>query len=376
VSVTIPEPEFIERDPETIEQQVIATWESEGGEALEPGQVEMLFLKTVAYRETLVRIGLQEAAKLNLLKFSEFPVVDYLGELLVTPRLDAQCSLTTLRWTLGATHGTDVTIESGTRVRTKDGKYMFATLGDDAVIAAGSLHVDVAAACTVAGTVANGYIAGQIVEWVDSVPSQVASVTNLTTTSSGTTSEATPAYIERLLVAPDAMSSAGGTEAYRYYALSASSAVADVAVSSPGEGEVSIAVLATTGNPSSELMALVETAVSGERVRPLCDNVTVVAASSVTWALEAELTLYANADSDSVLAASEAAAVAYASARRAKLRRSVVRSQVIAALSVSGVFSVELIQPAVDVSASEDEWLDCTSISVEVVGFSAEVLDE
>ena len=61
--MSLPEPSFIDRDPQAITAEIVAQYEQLTGKTLYPAQVERLLIDVIAYRETLVRIGIQEAAK-------------------------------------------------------------------------------------------------------------------------------------------------------------------------------------------------------------------------------------------------------------------------------------------------------------------------
>lgn len=363
---TLTEPDFIERDPEVILQEVFDTWEQKGGAPLEPTQLESLLLHVWAYRETLLRIGIQEAAKSTLLRFAVFPVIDYLGELIGAPRLEAQAATSTERFSLAAVHGTDVPIASGTRVQSKDGRATFATTVD-ATITAGELSVDVAVVATESGNSANGYIAGQVTTLVDSVP-LIDTVTNTNTTDGGAPKETDERYLERLLLASDAPSTAGSENGYRFHALSASTLVADVEVLNPAPLDITIVVLATYGEPTTELLGIVEAAVSSKEARPMGDVVSVVAGSAVEWILQANLTLYANADPTATLSAAQAAADAFVANRRSRLGRDATLGQIMSRLYVSGVYEVALVSPTADVQADPSQWLECTSVVIGIAG--------
>lgn len=86
--MSLPEPSFIDRDPVVITAELKSHWESATGKTLYPGQVEALLIDLLAYRESLVRIGIQEAAKQNLVAFARAPMLDYLGELVGVYRID------------------------------------------------------------------------------------------------------------------------------------------------------------------------------------------------------------------------------------------------------------------------------------------------
>lgn len=64
--MAIAEPDFIDRDPAQITSEMIAQYEEASGKKLYPAQAERLLIDLFAYRENLVRIAIQEAAKQNL----------------------------------------------------------------------------------------------------------------------------------------------------------------------------------------------------------------------------------------------------------------------------------------------------------------------
>lgn len=86
--MSLPEPSFIDRDPVVITADLKAAWEAATGKTMYPGQVEALLIDLLSYRETLVRIAVQEAAKQNLVAFARAPMLDYLGELVGVYRVD------------------------------------------------------------------------------------------------------------------------------------------------------------------------------------------------------------------------------------------------------------------------------------------------
>lgn len=79
--MALTEPDFIERDADKITAEMIAQYEAATGKTLYPAQAERLLIDLWAYREMLVRVAAQEAAKQNLVAFAREPMIDYLGEL-------------------------------------------------------------------------------------------------------------------------------------------------------------------------------------------------------------------------------------------------------------------------------------------------------
>lgn len=364
--MSLPEPDFVARDASQIVRECIEKYEADTQRTLGPTDVERIIIDLQAYREHLVRIAIQEAAKQTLLTYSRFPMTDYIGDIVGAVRLDAQPAKTTLRWTMRAVSGVATPLALGSRARTKDGKVVFAT--DAPVeVAAGELTVDVTATASAAGPLGNGYVAGQVAVIVDDLP-LFASVENTTTTADGTAIEDEDRYKERIRQAPKGFSTAGPSDAYRYHALSAHPDVADVSVTRPTAGTVRVTVLAKAGAPTSAMLDAVTTALNDENVRPICDTVEVVAATPVDYTIAARLkakssALGAGVTSDSLVALATTAAETYRDDRASRLGRDVVPSQLQALMMVDGAYSLELDAPAF-VDIGDGQWARCTSIAV------------
>ncbi|MCS3806686.1 phage-related baseplate assembly protein [Chromobacterium alkanivorans] len=364
--MSLPEPNFIDRNPDAITAEIVAQYEQLSGKTLYPAQVERLLIDVIAYRENLVRIGIQEAAKQNLVAYARAPMLDYLGELVGVTRLPAQPAKTVLRFTVETVLATGLLIPAGTRVEGGDGMVVFAT-DVDVTLPAGQLSVDVAATCEEPGTAGNGWQPGQINSLVDELGDMEVAAANISVTNTGYDEEDDERLRERIKLAPESFTNAGSRLAYRFHALKAHQSIVDVAVLSPSPGVVHLYPLTATGLPDSNLLALVEATCSAEKVRPLTDRVRALAPSRVDYAIEAQLVLYTQADSRSVQAMATAQAKAYVDGRAGGLGRDIVPSQVIAALQVPGVYQVTLNSPAMHV-LSESEWAHCTQISITPAG--------
>lgn len=364
--MSLPEPNFIDRDPDAITAEIVAQYEQLSGKTLYPAQVERLLIDVIAYRETLVRIGIQEAAKQNLVAYARAPMLDYLGELAGVTRLPAQPAKTTLRFTLEVALATNLLIQAGTRVEGGDGAATFAT-DADATLLAGQLSIDAVATCEEPGAAGNGWQPGQINSLVDELGDVEVVAANTTVTSDGYEEEENDRLRERIKLAPESFSNAGSRLAYRFHALKAHQSIVDVAVLSPTPGVVKLYPLLVTGLPDANILSLVAATCSADRVRPLTDQVQALMPSPVDFTIDAQLVLYTNVDAASVKAQAQANAEAYKADRAAGLGRDVVPSQVIAALQVAGVYQVILNAPALKALA-ENEWAHCTGITLTVTG--------
>ncbi|TBV10270.1 baseplate assembly protein [Stutzerimonas kirkiae] len=372
----LPAPEFVQNDPAAIEAELVARYESAAGKSLYPAQIERLFINQIAYAKSRILAAIQNAGEMLLVRTSSAPMLDYLGELVSTPRLLAKAATCTQAFTLPAVQAGDVVLPVGTRVSTADGRVTFATQ-ETLTIASGQLQVRATVVCTTAGIVGNGWGLGQL-SVLGSAPLAGMATANETVTADGADDETDAAYKERIILAPEAYSNAGSRGAYRYHVRAVHQSIIDVAVlgpddeGGPADGHVAIYPLTTSGLPTAQLLEDVATAVSGEKVRPLCDTVLVHSPVEVPYVIEAQLTLYtwAAATFISVQAACQAAVEAYAARMGSALGNDIVPEQVIAALQgVAGVKRAALLQPAAVLAVAGQEWAHCTGIHLSIVGY-------
>lgn len=369
--MALAEPDFIDRDPAQITSEMIAQYEAASGKTLYPAQAERLLIDVFAYRENLVRIGIQEAAKQNLVAFSRAPMLDYLGELVGVKRLPAQAAQTTLQFSVAKAQKRNLLIPQGTRASATN-SVMFA-IDDDVLLPAGNLSVAVTATCTSAGVVGNDWQPAQISALVDNVPGVDLQVTNTTATAGGCADEGDEALRERIRLAPESFSNAGSYGAYRFHALSVSQSIIDVAILGPDEGLqegcVEIYPLTQNGLPSDELLAQVVHDVSKEKMRPLTDNVSAKKPLCVAYQIRAQLTLFMTADQESTLVAARNAIAVWVADRERHLGLDIVPNQIIKVLQVAGVYDVKLDGPLKRELATH-EWAQCTAIDVTIAGVS------
>jgi len=171
----------------------------------------------------------------------------------------------------------------------------------------------------------------------------------------------------------EGFSTAGPVLSYVFHALSASNQVKDVHVDSPTPGEVRVVVLATpsesnqNGIPSAELLDAVDSILNAEDVRPLCDTVTVVPASVLSYAVSATLTCVPGPDTAVVLSAALSACQTYA-AEQFRLGYDVTVSGLHAALHQPGVMRVDLSNPSENIAVANDQAARCTGINVTIAG--------
>lgn len=357
----LPPPEFVKIDLSAVEADLIARYEARAGKTLYPAQIERLLINQITYAHGLALNGIQSAAEKLLVRHSEGVILDYLGELVRTPRLLATPARCKLRLSKREPSTPDVLVSAGTRISTVDGRVAFVT---DRDVLVGATPALVDAVCVDDGVVGNGWVPGQVSAFDG--PASIQAI-NTTETAGGVDDETDERYKERIIMAPEAYSTAGSYGAYRYWAMSAHQSIVDVAVRGPTEGEenghVALYPLTEQGLPSQPILALVEQAVSSETRRPLCDTVLVRPPVRVAYQIRAALTFFAHADRGDAMERASQALHAYVSQRQRTLGADQVPEQITGVLQVPGVYRTALMTPKLRELASH-EWGDCTSVEL------------
>ncbi|ROV57152.1 baseplate assembly protein [Neisseria chenwenguii] len=356
--------------------ETIADYEQRSGKTLQPAHIERLLINTYAYRETLVRQSLNEAYRQQHPRFATGLMLDLCGDDVNTPRLLASAARCTIRFTADLSGVQTAYIPVGTQVAA--GEVVFATT-EAAELSAARRQADLQAVCTQSGAAGNGWAAGQISNLLTAFSDGLnVKAVNISVPSGGTDVETDDAYRERILLAPESFSVAGPVGAYEYFARRVNPAICDVYVDNkktasgePIGGQVQVTVLTKNGLPSEELLREVAKALSHERVRPLCDTVTVSAPTAVDYALDAELVLFTGINPAEAVAAAEAAWAAYEAARREQLGRDIVPLDIQTALKVAGVYNVVLHNLPLKVVAA-DQWARCTWVRIRAAAQQAE----
>ena len=366
----LPEPNFIDRDPDIITKEWIEKFEEKSGKVLQPAQIERLMIDVGAYRETVLRMEIQETAKKNLLSYAPLDILKHIGEPLGVEQLLASCSVTTLKFSLENILDFDFTIPKGTEVETKDGLFIFQT-NQDVVINSGDLFVSVKATCESTGSASNNYNLGAINNLITPL-SYISKVENITVSSGGADDEEADNLRDRIRQAPEKFSNAGSRGAYRYHTLSAHQSIIDVAITSPSPGVVNIYPLTDDGTPSEEILNIVLNYLSDDKIRPLTDKVQVLSPIKQDFQIKATIYLYKDADETSVITTINAKLEEYKAQLSAKLGKSVIKTQIITILnSVYGVFRVEVDLPD-DIEIQEYEWANLVNYEINVGGYANE----
>lgn len=353
---------FAQRDAATIEASIITTYEAVAGRQLSPGDPVRLFLEAMAAVIINQRSIIDYAGKQNLLSYAEGEFLDALGALVLGPeggRLPAQPALTTVRFTLSAAQPGTFTVPVGTELA---GANLLFKTSELLEIPAGSLTGDVLVEAVVPGTGGNGVLAGQIITLVVPLPF-VASVTNLTATTGGADIESDDNFYQRIRLAPDSFSVAGPEGAYIFWARTANQAIIDVSVYSlvPEPGRVYVRPLLTGGElPGSEVLDQVEAVLSADDIRPLTDELVVLAPVAEDYAIDIDYWISSESVTEvsNIQAQVTAAVEDYRLWQRTKIGRDINPDELVQRVKNAGAKRVVVTSPVFTV-------LDATQVAQE-----------
>ncbi|MEY8517173.1 baseplate J/gp47 family protein [Lachnospiraceae bacterium 29-84] len=347
-----PDIEFIETDTETIESNMIALYEEfvkQSGRRdykVYPASPERLFIAWCATIIVQQRILINETAKKNVPRYAKGEYLDSLAELFKDiERLPATPAVAKFRCYISAAQNQSMIVPQGTRI-TFDGEITFETT-EELEIKAGETYGEVNGKCQTVGIVGNNLAPGQVKEIVD-IYDYYLKAENVTKTEGGAGEEDDASYYERMRESMESFSTAGPINGYIYHTKTVSTAIADVAATSPEAGVVDIRVLLQEGEqPTQAVLEEIEAALNASDVRPLTDIVTVSMPEEDPF--EIDLTYYINRNSQastSIIDRDARAAVEeYIQWQTGKMGRDINPSYLTQLIMAAGVKRVEVRKP-------------------------------
>lgn len=350
----LPAVEFVSADVETVKATLVASVERSLGRTLAQADPLRLALYGAAAELVQLRAAVNYTGQQNLLSYATGDNLDALGRFMGVTRLPASSASTTIRVTLAQALGDSYAIAPGYEVT--NGVVTFATT-EELVIPAGETSGEVSAACTEAGEVGNGYLAGEI-----STPAVaqtfIAGAENVTTTSGGSAAESDAAFADRIQQAPNSFSVAGPSKAYEYFARSVSPDIVDVEVHEPESepGVVNVYLLTTGGElPSDELREQVAARLSADDTRDMCADVHVLAPTPVEYTLTVDYRILPSdqARAAEIRAAVEAAVEAYRLWQQSAIGRNIEPNKLTQLVMAAGAGFIETQSPSVRVTVPD-----------------------
>ncbi|MCE5343401.1 MAG: baseplate J/gp47 family protein [Eubacteriales bacterium] len=297
---------YVTYDPEEIWKAMIAAYVDGGGDVLYPGDEKEMLLRGVQAIVTQVFAAVDNALRMQTLRYATGEYLDVYGENRNCARLEAAYAAGTVRITFQAT-GSAKTIAAGTAM-TADGD-RFYKLAADVTQTGYAQVIDAEVVCTENGSRGNGVAEGTAMQFSITNPA-VTSITVTAETAGGQEAEDDDTYRERIRLYGLASVTTGPASQYESAAKAVTSEIIDAKALNLGAGQVGIYLILENEEGADAILVAVSEALNAEDVRPLTDTVTVTEAVAVPYTLNIQYRIDEDADS-SVTAALATAVTEY-----------------------------------------------------------------
>ena len=324
---------YVTYDPDEIWKEMMLAYVEAGGDILYPGDEKEMLLRSVLADIVQVFAGVDNALRMQTLRYAVGEYLDILGELRNCNRIEATVATATVTITTNATGESD-TLPAGTAM-TADGEQFFLLMEDLALSGyAQTLTAEVQADRV--GIAGNGLLAGTQMQLVNANAS-VASIVAAEDAAGGNDAEDDETYRERIREYGLANVSTGPSMQYEATAESVSSEILDAKALNIGAGRVGVYLILASDTGAAALIQAVEEALSDKTVRPLTDSVSVYQATDIPYMLNVE---YICDDSSATMAAIGAAAEEYQAWQDRTIGRAFNPDRLMAALYQAGATRV------------------------------------
>lgn len=295
---------YLSYDPDEIWLDMVTAYVEAGGDVLYPGDEKEILLRGVQAIVMQVFAGVDNALRMDTLRYAARDYLDLYGEKRNCVRIKAAAAECTVQIAFKAT-GQAKVLPVGTAL-TADGEKYY-TLTEPVEQTGYAQTVTAPVVCAQEGSAGNGLLAGTQMQFAVPNPS-VESVYAYTDAAGGRDKEDDEAYRERIRQYGLINITTGPEIQYRSAAMAVTSEILDAKAVNEGGGQVGVYLILKNSEGAAAILASVEAALSALNVRPLTDDVTVYEADAVTYTLNVQYQADTGAD---VSAAITAAAAAY-----------------------------------------------------------------
>nr|DAX66055.1 MAG TPA: baseplate assembly protein [Caudoviricetes sp.] len=299
-------------------------------------------LETLAYRELLLRARINSSVKAMLLPFSSGSDLDNIVAIYGIDRLKGEKPTAGIELSLSTPRDADTIIPAGSVLVSDNGDVAY--VKETAIVKKGELK-------TTAVSVLDKFIKSSLVkcEYIQTPFPFVLKAKQISDFSGGAEVESDERLRERAVLSLERFSTAGSAKAYVYHVLSANSKVIECSVSNGGPGVVQIYL--KSSDMSEDTRISVAEYLSGEKVRPLTDNVVVKNARIKDIEIKATLELTDMFLQDIIDKEIKA------SRKSLKLGEDLNLSYIYSMLHKNGVYRVNLAAPTADTKVDEDSFV-------------------
>lgn len=272
---------YLTYDPDAIWEEMMLAYIAAGGDALYGGDEKEILLRGVLASIVQVFAGVDNALRMQTLRYAVGDYLDILGELRECARIEATAATATVQISFRQT-GETGTLPAGSNM-TADGLNFYATTEDIAKTGYAQT-VTVSVVATRAGAEGNALLAGSDM-FLTVTDDSVSEIKCIASASGGNITEDDETYRERIRTYGLASVTTGPATQYESVSMSVSSEIIDAHAINAGAGVVAVYLLLSSDTGADAILAAVYKALSPDDIRPLTDSVRVYRAANVPYTL-------------------------------------------------------------------------------------------
>ena len=272
---------YVTYDPDAIWEEMMAAYIAAGGDALYGGDEKEILLRGVLASIVQVFAGVDNALRMQTLRYAVGEYLDIYGKLRGCTRIEATAATATVQITFRQT-GQSGILPAGSNM-TADGLNFYTTTEDIAKTGY-SQTVTVSVAATRAGTEGNALLAGSDM-FLTVTDESVSEIKCIASASGGNVREDDETYRERIRLYGLASVTTGPASQYESISMAVSSEIIDAHAINLGGGNVGVYLLLSSDTGADAILAAVYDALSPDNVRPLTDTVSVRRAEEAPYTL-------------------------------------------------------------------------------------------
>lgn len=284
---------YLTYDPDEIWKEMAIAYVDAGGDILYPGDEKEMLLRSVQADIVQVFAAVDNALRMQTLRYAVGEYLDVLGEQRGCVRLPTDSAVAQIEMSIDTTGATGTTtIGTGSRFLAENSLYYAIgkdTSGEDWYVEIPPNTIRTLTAeivCEVAGTEGNNLSTGETMTAVDN---PYITDTVVTQSASGGAVEDDETFRARIRVHGLANVTTGPAEQYRAAALDVDSRILDAIAVSDSAGVVDVYLLfdsEVTSEEKTEIISAVTSSLSADDVRPLTDYIEVSESTAKTYTLK------------------------------------------------------------------------------------------
>lgn len=275
---------YLTYDPDEIWLAMIQNYVNAGGDILYPGDEKEMLLRSVQADIVQIFAAVDNALRMQTLRYAVGEYLDVLGELRNCPRIEASAATARVKITTNETGQTGV-MEAGTAM-TSDGE-IFYLLTEDLTLNGYKQEFVVEVVADRVGRAGNGLLKGTEMA-LAITNSAVKSIIVEDDAKGGNEEEEDDVYRERIREYSLASVTTGPERQYEAVAKSVSSEIMDAHAMNAGAGKVTVYVILASDTGEAAILKSILDALSALDVRPLTDQVSVQKATDVPYTLNVQ----------------------------------------------------------------------------------------